>query len=609
MLYMADNLPKEKECQRCHQFKPLSEFSKNKNKKDGYSYLCKECTAKRLKKYTKKWAEERTQRKDISTEKECHGCHQVKPITEFSQYMGSKDGFDHLCKECKAKKQKEHILRWEKERAKRIDLPKEKECKSCHKIKPISEFGKDKHRKDGLYHVCKECKNKRHQRLIQRWEKKRSQKVDIPDEKTCIKCQRVLPVSQFTKSINYKDGLDNICKECWSQRRKENKARWREERLRKPDSITQKKCPSCRRVLPISGFYKVDGRKDGLSFYCKECELKKQREYSQKWEEERSQRKTEPKEKECNICHRVLPISKFYKNRRFKDGINATCIECETKRKREYIVSWKENRDQKKDYPPEKECIKCHRVLPISHFNKNKRRKDGLTSACKDCEVKQQEKYIVKWAEERKQHQEDDSFTLFPTFEKRCNICKRILPTFQFYKNSRRKDGLSSNCIECELKIAKDLRIKRKKKRRKTVIPKEKFCKKCQRLLPSSEFHKNCDSSDGLAMYCRECKNKMYKEYRNRPEVHKRMLDYWKQHSKDPKVVQRRREWSREYSKRPYVKQKRKAYFKEYYARPEVKERRKQYLHEYYRRPEVKEKMKLYYKQYNERKKEEKLVA
>ena len=37
---------KEKKCPKCRVVKPIVEFSKNKSKKDGYQYHCKECSAK-----------------------------------------------------------------------------------------------------------------------------------------------------------------------------------------------------------------------------------------------------------------------------------------------------------------------------------------------------------------------------------------------------------------------------------------------------------------------------------------------------------------------------------------------------------------------------------
>jgi hypothetical protein len=34
----------QKKCNRCSKIKDISNFTKNKNNKDGYSYYCKECT-------------------------------------------------------------------------------------------------------------------------------------------------------------------------------------------------------------------------------------------------------------------------------------------------------------------------------------------------------------------------------------------------------------------------------------------------------------------------------------------------------------------------------------------------------------------------------------
>ena len=101
--------------------------------------------------------------------------------------------------------------------------------------------------------------------------------------------------------------------------------------------------------------------------------------------------------KECNICHQVLPISQFYKNRRFKNGISATCIRCETKRQINYMANWREERKYQEEVIAAKECVSCHQILPVSYFNKNKRHRDGLTSACKTCEKKRQDGYIHKW--------------------------------------------------------------------------------------------------------------------------------------------------------------------------------------------------------------------
>ena len=43
-LKMTENKKLSKECGRCHEIKPLAEFVKNKNSKDGYRIYCKDCS-------------------------------------------------------------------------------------------------------------------------------------------------------------------------------------------------------------------------------------------------------------------------------------------------------------------------------------------------------------------------------------------------------------------------------------------------------------------------------------------------------------------------------------------------------------------------------------
>ncbi len=535
---------------------------------------------------------------------ECRVCHQIKPLTEFPKDKASKIGYRNECKQCKQKRSKALQKKWEKERLERKDIPQEKKCNDCHQIKPISEFTKDKNSKDGLSHYCKYCKAKRHQNLVLKWKEERSKRKEITHEKKCSRCQRILPVIRFGSNIRSKDGLSGMCKECHNKQSKEYKERWKKDRLQNPINLTQKKCPSCQRLLNKSEFYEMYSYKDGLSFYCKECELKHQKKHKKKWEKERNTNLIKiPKEKKCIICHRILLANKFYKNRSSKDGLNSVCIQCDSNRQKEYMIRWKEELSKNRISLKEKKCAMCKRILPISMFYKNKRHKTGLSSSCIECINQRSRDYIVKWDKQRAEKETIDTFTLFPSFEKICNTCNRMLPKSQFYKKSRSKDGLSSNCIECDLKLVKEMRIKRKSKKIKQEIPEEKFCKKCQRMLPSSEFHRLWSTGDGLAMHCKECKSEIYKDYLKKPGVKKRLSDYKKEYRTRPGIKEHERKRARKYSKRPYVKEKRKTYLKEYYSRPEVKLRRKKYLKEYYNRPEVKERVKLYYQEYQNKKK------
>ncbi|UCH72482.1 MAG: hypothetical protein JSW62_02740 [Thermoplasmatales archaeon] len=529
---------------------------------------------------------------DNSLEKKCIKCNKIKLVTEFLKGRNE-------CNECRKKRTDGYVVGWADQRSLNINVPTEKICKDCNEVKPINDFNKDKHRKDGRSHICKNCTTRRHQKMVQRWRQERNQRTELLVSKKCAKCNHELPISKFTKNINSKDGMDSICKDCNAKRTKEYKVRWKSERMRNPIEITQKECLSCHRVLPASGFYPSNSRKDGLSFYCRECELKKQKESAKKWEEKRLQGKIDqPKKIKCIKCHKTLPISKFSKNRKMKHGIHSICNDCEKRRHHGYMEEWKKERSQSDEIIAAMECIKCHKVLPISSFSHNKRRKIGWSYTCLDCERARLDSYIVKWAEERANAPDDNSFTLFPKNEKVCSNCHRTLPLTFFYEKTRSKDGRVSWCIDCSRKKAIESREKRKHIKRK--IPKQKTCPKCNRTLPSSMFHK---SDGGLASYCKDCKKIMYKEYLSRPEIKKRLKKQWKEYRQRPEVKQREREWAREYAERPYVKQKREAYMKEYLSRPEVKERRKQYNKEYYKRPEVKERMKLYHQGYQKKKK------
>ena len=51
-----DRKPSEKKCSKCGIEKELSEFVKNKSKKDGLSYICKQCNIE----YQKEWYKKNT---------------------------------------------------------------------------------------------------------------------------------------------------------------------------------------------------------------------------------------------------------------------------------------------------------------------------------------------------------------------------------------------------------------------------------------------------------------------------------------------------------------------------------------------------------------------
>lgn len=87
--------------------------------------------------------------------KKCSSCKLTLPITEYTKNKTRKDGLSHDCKKCKAKKAKSRhaVLK----RRKKIKLPKTQICQDCKQKKPPSEFHNSKDRASGLYGYCKEC--------------------------------------------------------------------------------------------------------------------------------------------------------------------------------------------------------------------------------------------------------------------------------------------------------------------------------------------------------------------------------------------------------------------------------------------------------------------
>ena len=506
---------------------------------------------------------------------ECTRCHRVLPIKEFGKEFVLKNKPHPVCRICKKKQLKALALRWEKERALRKDFPKEKECKECHRILPVSEYFNNMHFKDGRNSNCKRCMKKKSQALKQRWKEQRAH-TELPVEKLCLHCYQTFPITSFCQTVNTKDGFDSLCKNCLKKRRGEYKERWIQDRQKTPPK-TKKTCPGCKRTLSASAFYLVVGLKDGFDVYCKECNHRMQKEYAEKWEQQRASHQQIITTKTCNLCHRTLPISQFYQYRRTKIGYSASCISCENKRSQQYMQQWKE---QPTITLKEKQCRACKRILPLDQFRKNKRKKDGVDYVCKACSKTLLDEYSKRWSEERTKQNSD--FTLFPTFEKACSVCNRTLPLTMFYTRKYSQDGHSSSCKECDLKRM-NVYLKKQKTRPK-IVPTEKVCSACNRRLPASEFNKSLHRPDGLDIHCKSCHNKKHKAYITKPEVREKIKEWNRKNLQRPEVREKTRKRAREYAQRPDRREKRIAYTKKHRAKPEVQRQRQQYSKEYYLR-------------------------
>ena len=436
---------------------------------------------------------------------ECTRCHKILPITEFPPEYVLHDKSHPLCRRCKKERHKALAERWEKERAARTDRPPGKECKGCHRFKPLSAFNVSLDYKDGLHSYCKSCVVKKSQELKQRWKKQRNQ-ATLPKEKLCTRCYQVLPIGHFCRNEGKKAGFDSTCKDCLRTQRSTYAARWRQDRKTAPPK-EKNMCPGCHRTLPVSAFYSHEALKDGLTNYCRRCSKRMRREYIDKWRQQRQSSPTVRTTKKCNLCHRMLPLHAFYPNQVYKGGYSGSCIACEERRSRDYVQRW---RDEGASVTTEKQCQVCRQVLPAERFARNKRKKDGLDFVCKQCSKRLREQYSVRWGEERAR-QDKEEFTLFPAFEKTCSICHATKPVVMFYTRKHSKDGYSSSCMECDRE--RQRRYINRQKTRPKVTPENKRCSACKRLLPASAFNTCNQRNDGLNIYCRACQNKKHKEF------------------------------------------------------------------------------------------------
>jgi hypothetical protein len=86
-------------------------------------------------------------------------------------------------------------------------------------------------------------------------------------------------------------------------------------------------------------------------------------------------------EKICRVCKEILPLSKFTKNTRARDGYCSRCKRC--------TIAYYESLEEKKailaGVSTTKICTKCRIEKPLDSFYKNKRCADGRAPTCKDC--------------------------------------------------------------------------------------------------------------------------------------------------------------------------------------------------------------------------------
>lgn len=234
------------------------------------------------------------------------------------------------------------------------------------------------------------------------------------ETKVCARCKQELTLDNFYIAKSGK--VNSYCKKCDKERKLDKKP------VEPPKDLNfYKICSCCGQKKLATEFNKHKWRKDGLSTQCKECDSKKQKQYSVLYANNEI-----PKTKFCSICGKEKPALDFNFYSRSPDKLNSYCKECGklyTQSRQNYAKEHKIKID--KNY--KKVCSICGIAKPASEFYKSSYNLDGLQYTCKECEKR----------EERKIYNRNYGKQII---EKKCKICGAL------FKAARNGTERCSNC-------------------------------------------------------------------------------------------------------------------------------------------------------------------
>ena len=197
--------------------------------------------------------------------KTCKYCGEEKPLQEFNGpwNVNGKQRWDNRCRLCRKAYNRLYYMKMaEAEKVK----PHSKVCISCRRELLAKHFPAHRGRPDGLQSVCSPCRTEKQRLALFR--KPRLTEAQLPAEKTCSKCKKTKPGTEFYRQHAQKDGLATACRACLY--RKKNEARAQVD-VSEP-TVTKKWCPSCLEFLPADAFKGDKRTKSGLWVYCRGCE-------------------------------------------------------------------------------------------------------------------------------------------------------------------------------------------------------------------------------------------------------------------------------------------------------------------------------------------------
>jgi len=249
--------------------------------------------------------------------------------------------------------------------------PTRKECSKCREIKPLSEFHRDRKRKDGYSYICRDCTRERDMTRRQKLRDRTPEEIPNVESKTCSKCLEAKSTIEFYRELHSPDGFSGKCKQCICEQKRSHYRKLAERSPGKIPSKENKRCPLCGGVKSVSQFYKGKGKPDGYRTLCKECDAHLSAKYVKKIANRDFASIQRAGVKTCSFCHQELPAEDFNYDRGSLDGLASHCRKCGIEYKQKHYAHnegeyYARNVEQRSIHP---ERIRAYRIVEAALRN------------------------------------------------------------------------------------------------------------------------------------------------------------------------------------------------------------------------------------------------
>lgn len=214
--------------------------------------------------------------------------------------------------------------------------------------------------------------------------------------------------------------------------------------------------------------------------------------------------------KRCSRCGEVKDRSEFNKDRARRDGLTSECKSCRYKVQKELHKKRGDKNIKNVEMVGTKRCSKCGEVKNVREFNKDGTTKDGLHYLCRSC--------VAKVCKERYKKYSEMRATREPITNKRCSGCGKIKDVSEFCKSGRKKDGFDVWCKSCRAEAYKARMAKIHNPIWDWVVGNKmigmKRCPKCGKMKDEHEFFSKKGDINRTQTYCKPCQTQYDREWR-----------------------------------------------------------------------------------------------